>query len=51
VQLFVWFCTSLGTRVFSYGLCVNMLRLEELYELLELSMMAELTQGTIISVI
>lgn len=35
----------------SHGLCVNMLRLEQFYELLALSVMAEITQGTIVSVV
>lgn len=34
----------------SYGLCVNMMRLEQLCELLVLSVMVEVTQGTIVSV-
>lgn len=34
----------------SHAFCVNILRLEQLYELLALSMMADLTQSTIVSV-
>ena len=35
---------SLGAGVVSHGLCVNMLRLEQFYELLALSVMAEIPQ-------
>lgn len=41
---------SLGTGVVSRGLCVNTLRLEQFYKLPALSMMTEMTQGTIVAV-